>query len=267
MGTYELGIIGGGNMAQAIVRGAIGSGFLKAGAVVASDVSPAAREAMSRLGARAVADNAEAAGCPRVLLAVKPRQAKDALAAAAGSVSPDATVISIVAGVRAARLDEWLGGRGRLIRVMPNTPVLVGEGMSCVAAGPRATKAGLAWTEALFASAGRTIRVDESLMDAVTAVSGSGPAYVFYLAEAMIAAGVAEGLAEPDARMLAAQTCLGAGKLLAQSGESPQTLRAKVTSPGGTTQRAIETMDAAGVPSALVKAIRSAALRSRELGK
>jgi pyrroline-5-carboxylate reductase len=273
MVNYELGIIGSGNMAQAIVRGATAAGFLKAGAIVASDMAPAAREAMARLGATAVEDNAVPAACPRVLLAVKPQQMKDVLSSlavkpgAGAGVRADATVISIAAGIRTARLDEWLGGRGRIVRVMPNTPMLVGAGMSAVAAGPRATEADLSWTEGLFASSGRTVRVGEELMDAVTAVSGSGPAYLFYLAEAMIAAGVAEGLPADIARTLAAQACLGASKLLIESGEAPEALRARVTSPNGTTHRAIETLDAANVKDAFLRAVRAAAERSRELGR
>jgi pyrroline-5-carboxylate reductase len=145
--------------------------------------------------------------------------------------------------------------------------MLVGEGMSALAKGPRATGEDLLWAQKLFASCGRTVVVSEDQLDAVTAVSGSGPAYLFYLAEAMIEAGVAEGLPASTALALAAQTCLGAGRLLLESGEGPEALRARVTSPNGTTQRAIETMDAAGVKPALVEAIRAAAARSRELGK
>ncbi len=150
---------------------------------------------------------------------------------------------------------------------MPNTPMLVGCGASAIAAGPRATEDDLRWTERLFAAGGMTCRVDEGLMDAVTAVSGSGPAYFFYLVEAMIAAGAAEGLPADVAASLAAATCAGAGKMLTETGERPEVLRAKVTSPGGTTQRAIETLQRAGVKDALIAAIRAAAAKSRELGR
>jgi pyrroline-5-carboxylate reductase len=150
---------------------------------------------------------------------------------------------------------------------MPNTPKLVGAGVSAICAGPRATDADLQWTRQLFAASGQVVRVDEPMIDAVTAVSGSGPAYFFYLIEAMIQAGVAEGLPQDIATQLAVATCAGSAKLLAQTGVASHELRAKVTSPKGTTQAAIEAMDAAGVKSALVKAIRAAATRSRELGK
>jgi pyrroline-5-carboxylate reductase len=134
------------------------------------------------------------------------------------------------------------------------------------AAGPRATREDVQWTERLFGSCGRTVVVEESMLDAVTAVSGSGPAYFFYLVEAMIEAGMAEGLDEATARTLAVQTLAGAARLLAETGEPPQVLRARVTSPGGTTQRAIETLESSGVRAALARAVRAAAQRRRELG-
>ena len=267
MSEHELGIIGSGNMAQAIVRGVAVSGFVPPARIVASDVAADQRQRIAELDVTAVEDNAIPAACPRVLLAVKPQVMKAIVQSLAANVPLGTTVISIAAGIKTASLDQWLGGRGRIIRVMPNTPVFVGEGMSAVAAGPRATEQDLQWTEKLFASCGRTVRVGEELMDAVTAVSGSGPAYLFYLVEAMIASGVAEGLSPDTARLLACQACLGASKLLMESGEAPESLRARVTSPNGTTQRAIETMDSAGVKDAMVRAFRAAAARSRELGQ
>jgi pyrroline-5-carboxylate reductase len=266
MGKYELGVIGAGNMAEAVLRGAVRGGVLPAGAVVASDPVPERREILSRgTGVACVEDNLVPAGCPRVLLAVKPRVMPQVLARIAPAVRADATVISIAAGITTASLDRELKGRGRVVRVMPNTPMLVGAGVSAICAGPRATEDDLRWTEKLFSAAGRTCRVDEKLMDAVTALSGSGPAYFFYLVEAMLAAAAQEGMPADVARTLAVHTCAGAAKLLLETGEPPEVLRAKVTSPGGTTQRAIETMEAAGVKEALVRAIRAAASRSREL--
>ena len=268
MARYTLGVIGGGNMAEAILRGVIRSDFLPPESIVVSDPLPARREVMaSDLGVAATADNAAPAACPRILLAVKPQMMAAVLAEIALQVSADATVISIAAGVRTATIDKLLGGRGRIVRVMPNTPMLVGAGASAIAAGPRTTKEDIDWADKLFAASGHTCRVEESMMDAVTAVSGSGPAYFFYLIEAMIAAGVAEGLPQNIAAALAIHTCVGAGKLLLETGEKPEALRAKVTSPNGTTQRAIETMETAGVKDALIAGVRAAAARSRELGK
>ena len=266
MTDYQLGVIGAGNMAEAIVRGAISAGVIDPKAIVVSDPAEARREVFAGMGVAAVDDNATPAACERVLLAVKPQVMAEVLAGVAGAVGEDATVISIAAGVRTDFIRDKLGRRGRIVRVMPNTPMLVGAGVSALCKGPGATDADLAWAERLFAACGQTVRVDEPMMDAVTAVSGSGPAYFFYLVEALVAAGVAEGLAPEAALKLAVQTCRGAGELLARSGESPEALRAKVTSPGGTTQAAIESMESAGVKDALVAAVRRAAARSRELG-
>ena len=268
MGKYELGVIGAGNMAEAALRGAIESGFISAGRIVASDPDPARRERLgAELAIACVTDNASAAACDRILLAVKPQVMADVLVEISPCVGEGATVVSVAAGITTAFLDASLGGKGRIVRVMPNTPMLVGAGISAVAAGPRAADHDLEWTRRLFAASGRALVVEEEMMDAVTAVSGSGPAYFFYLIEAMVAAGVAEGLPPEVALELAGQTCAGAGRLMTRTGEAPDLLRARVTSPGGTTQRAVETLDAAGVKDKLVRAVRAAAQRSRELGK
>jgi len=268
MPSHQLGVIGAGNMAEALLRGAISADVLDAGAVVVSDPDASRRELFTReLGVTAVEDNTTPAACSAVLLAVKPQVMGAVLAEVAGAVGADATVVSIAAGVRTQFISDNLAGKGRIVRVMPNTPMLVGAGVSALCKGPGASDAELARAQKLFAACGRTVRVDEPMIDAVTAVSGSGPAYFFYLVEAMIAAGVAEGLDEPVARELAVQTCRGAGELLAATGEAPEALRARVTSPGGTTQAALEMMESAGVQDALVAAVRRAAERSRELGK
>jgi pyrroline-5-carboxylate reductase len=268
MAEYQLGVIGAGNMAEAVLRGAISSNFVDHNAVVASDPVFERRQAFTRdLGVTTVAENATPAGCPRVLLAVKPQVMAAVLEEIAAIVRPDSTVISIAAGIRTEFIASRLGRRGHVVRVMPNTPMLVGAGASALCKGPGATGADLAWAERLFAVCGQTVRVAEEMMDAVTAVSGSGPAYFFFLVEAMIAAGVAEGLAPEVAAQLAIHTCRGAGEMLARTGERPEVLRAKVTSPGGTTQAAMESLASAKVKEALVAAIRRAAQRSRELGK
>lgn len=266
MTDYQLGVIGAGNMAEAIVRGGASAGVIDPKAIVVSDPAADRRELFAGMGVAAVADNAAPAACGRVLLAVKPQVMAEVLAGVAEAVGDDATVISIAAGIRTDFIWEKLGRRGRIVRVMPNTPMLVGAGISALCKGPTATDADLAWAERLFAASGQTVRVDEPMIDAVTAVSGSGPAYFFYLVEAMVTAGVAEGLSPDAALKLAVQTCRGAGELLARSGEPPEALRAKVTSPGGTTQAAIESMESAGVKDALVAAVRRAAARCRELG-
>ena len=267
-GRIELSIVGAGNMAEALLRGALSAGVLDREGVLVSDPQRQRRELFVReLGVRALDDNRAVADAPRLLLAVKPQTIATVLEEMSPLIWADALIVTIAAGIRTSFLASRLDGRGRIVRVMPNTPMLVGAGTSAICPGPGATDADLDWVEKLFAACGRTVRVEEEMMDAVTAVSGSGPAYFFYLVETMVAAGVAEGLSEAVAMQLAVETCRGAGELLARSRQRPEALRAKVTSPGGTTQAAIESMESAGVRAALVAAIRRAAERSRELGK
>ncbi len=300
MADHELAFIGAGNMAEAIARGVIAAGLIGGGRMIAADPVAARRQVFDGLGAATTADNAAAArSAARLLLAVKPQHMNDVLAELAGAVSPDALVISIAAGVSTAKIEAGLAGQVperspagfpppdpnqsppapmpnaqcpmpafRVVRVMPNTPMLVGCGMSGLARGRHASDADLDWARRLFEAAGETVVLaDEDLINAVTAVSGSGPAYFFYLIEWMVAAGVDEGLHPEDALKLAAQTCAGAAKLLAESGEDPRELRRRVTSPGGTTQAAVDLLDARGVAEAIRDAVRAAAARSRELGK
>ena len=263
---YELGVIGAGNMAMAILRGVVKSGYLDRNSIVAYD-PVIAREQMLAIELGILCDNSMTGSCPHVLIAVKPNVVPDVLDEIRPVVGDGATIISIAAGVRTSFIDERLGGKGRIVRVMPNTPMLVGEGMSAIAAGPRASNEDVHWTQRLFSASGLTVVMKEELIDAVTAVSGSGPAYFFYLIEAMTAAGVAEGIDPEVAEMLATRTCIGAGQLLAETRKSPEALRKQVTTPGGTTERAIRMMEAGEVKETLIAAIRAAAERSRELGK
>lgn len=213
-----------------------------------------------------VTGNAEAvADADVVLLVVKPQDVPALLEEIAGSVRPTATVVSLAAGIRIDAMTAALPAGVAVVRAMPNTPALVGEGMFGVSPGPSVTDEQLAAVVSLLGSGGRVVVVDESRQDAVTAVSGSGPAYVFYLAEAMIAGGVAEGLDVETARTLAAQTLVGAAKLLAESGETADELRRRVTSPNGTTHAAITTFDERGVKDGLVAGVAAAAARSAEL--
>jgi len=267
MADRQLGVIGAGNMAEALLRGALSAGVLSADAVVVSDPDPARRGLFAdQLGVEAVDDNAVPGSCPRVLLAVKPQVMPDVLASIADVLNADTLVVSIAAGIKTAFLHAGLGGVGRIVRTMPNTPMLVKAGISALCPGPGATEDDLAWAEGLLGTCGKTVRVEEPMMDVVTAVSGSGPAYFFYLVEAMAAAAEAEGMDAKTALALAVETCVGAGRLLVDSGHPPEVLRAKVTSPGGTTQAAIESLESAGVKPALIAAVRRAAQRSRELG-
>lgn len=267
--SYELAFIGAGNMAEAIARGVLRAGVLKADQMVAADIAPARRELFSKqLAISAVEDPAQAArGAKIILLAVKPQQMKTALAAMGPALASDVLIISIAAGISCSFIEKNLpAGNWRIIRTMPNTPMLVGEGMVAMAAGRHAAAGDMAAARRIFESAATVIEVTEDQLDAVTAVSGSGPAYFFFLIEQMIAAGVELGLTPEQAHTLATRTAAGAAKMLATSTDSPGELRRKVTSPGGTTQAAIETMQQRQVPESIVAAIRRAAERSKELG-
>lgn len=208
---------------------------------------------------------AAARGADVLLVAVKPQDVPDLLAEVRPEVASGAVVVSLAAGVRTAVIEAALEPGVAVVRAMPNTPALVGEGMFGVSAGASAAAEQVDDVVSLLATAGDVVVVEEKHQDAVTAVSGSGPAYVFYLAEAMVAAGAAEGLDEQVARRLAAQTLKGAAALLTTGDDGPADLRRKVTSPNGTTAAAIESFDASGVRDALVDGIRAAARRSAEL--
>jgi len=264
---WDLGFIGAGNMAEALCRGVISAGLFPAERIAAGDPSEARRRLFAEtLGVHALDDNAAVVnGSPTVVLAVKPQAMDDVLAEIGPLLGPERLVISIAAGVRIARIEAACRPGCRVVRVMPNTPLLVSAGMSALAAGTHAGADDLEAAARLFRCAGEAVFVDETALDAVTAVSGSGPAYFFYLVEAMIEAGVAEGLERDLAAKLAARTLLGAGQLLAESPHEAAELRRRVTSPGGTTEAAVGVMREKGVREALVAAVRRAAERSREL--
>jgi pyrroline-5-carboxylate reductase len=211
-----------------------------------------------------------AVGADGVVLAVKPADAEAACRAiaSAGAGWGGATrVLSIAAGVPTARLQEWLGDGVPVVRAMPNTPALVGAGAAAIAAGTSAGDADLDWAEGVLRAVGAVERVPEKLLDAVTGLSGSGPAYVFLVAEALVEAGVLNGLPRSTANVLAIQTLLGSARLLAESGDSPEALRAAVTSPGGTTAAGLRILENHGVRSAFLEAVTAATERSRELGR
>ena len=260
--------IGGGNMARSLIGGLVERGMPAARVHVAEPVE-ALREALYRdFGVQAHADAQAAAGQASTwVLAVKPqvmRSVCEGLAALAQARRP--LVVSIAAGITASQLDRWLGGGQTVVRTMPNTPALLGAGITGLFAGAGVSAAQRAQAQALLEAAGPTVWIeDEALMDAVTAVSGSGPAYVFLLAEAMIEAGIAQGLPSEAASALARQTVLGAALMLTRQDEPPEVLRARVTSPGGTTQAAIETFEAGGFRELVARAIDAATRRGREL--
>ncbi|MHB1332372.1 MAG: pyrroline-5-carboxylate reductase [Sulfuriferula sp.] len=259
--------IGGGNMATALIAGLLRQGH------AAEQISVVEHNAEVR--ARLAADFqvttyaqlcAEAVIADAVVLAVKPQQLKEA-AQALSPLLATQLVVSIAAGVRARTLSAWLMGYANVVRSMPNTPAMIGAGVTALYALPAVQPAQHQMAETILKSAGSVLWVDdEALMDAVTAVSGSGPAYVFYFIEAMQQAALELGLDADAARQLALETMLGSAQLAAGSSEDAATLRARVTSKAGTTERALQRMDDAGVKTAIVGAIHAAAERSAELG-
>lgn len=265
-----LGLLGAGQMAEALLRGVLKAKLLPPERVVACDVSVARRELFAReLGVRAVESaRVVTQAADLLVLCVKPQQADAVLGEIAPAFRADRQVLaSIAAGVPTARIEKLLPAGARVVRVMPNTPMLVGLGASGLCAGRHAREEDLARVEALLGAASLVLRVEEPLLDAVTGLSGSGPAYLFYLVEAMAEAGEAEGLARAQALKLAARTCLGAARMLEETGLPPEELRKRVTSPNGTTQAAVTLLDKDEVKKKLVAAVRRAAERSRELGR
>ena len=260
--------IGGGNMARAIIGGLLNKGFAPE-AIGVVEVSPEARERLQReLRVRCFGSPEQATPFGDLLvMAVKPQQ----MHAAAGQVAPAFSgqlVVSIAAGTRLADLSRWLGGHRLLVRCMPNTPALIGAGVTAVYAAPGVSEAQRASAAQVLEAVGMVLWVkDEGLLDPVTAVSGSGPAYVYYFIEAMQQAATELGLSPEQARTLSLQTFLGAARLAAGSPEPVSVLRERVTSKGGTTEAALASMAADQVREAIVRAIRAASERGRQLGE
>jgi pyrroline-5-carboxylate reductase len=259
--------IGGGNMATAIIGGLLQRGWDKA-ALAAVEILPAAREKLTQsYGIRThAAIDAQALAADCVVLAIKPQQMHEV----AGALAPlikNALIVSIAAGIRAGDLQRWLNGHARIVRVMPNTPALVLAGVSGLYALPEVSNEDRTTAASILSAVGETVWVEkETDIDTVTAVSGSGPAYVFYFIEALEQAGREMGLSAAAAKQLALATFTGASKLAAQSSEDAAVLRARVTSKGGTTERALASMESAQVKAAIIRAVKAAEARSRELG-
>ena len=262
-----IAFIGGGNMARSLIGGLVAQGRA-AGSIRVAEPVDALRDALAKdFGVAVFATAGEAAaGASTVVLAVKPQVMRAVCGDLAGVAPADALVVSIAAGITSAQIDRWLGGGRAIVRAMPNTPSLIGQGVTGLFATGAVTPAQRQRAAALLESGGPTTWIDdEALMDAVTAVSGSGPAYVFLLAEAMQAAAERQGLPPDAASLLVRQTIAGAAAMLVQAGEPAPVLRARVTSPGGTTQAAVETLQAGGFAALLDRAIERATQRGREL--
>jgi pyrroline-5-carboxylate reductase len=260
-----IAIFGAGVMGETLLAGLLRSGRSAEDLLIAERRTDRADELREKYGVDAV-DNADAAAKADVLLlVVKPQDMGDLLGEISGRVHPGKLVVSLAAGVTTSYVESRLPDGVAVVRVMPNTPALVDEGIAAISAGTNCSDDDLAVAEELLSANGRVVRVPEKQQDAVTAVSGSGPAYVFLVVEAMIEAGVHLGLPRPTATELAVQTLVGSGKLLRETGEHPALLRERVTSPGGTTAAALGELEAHGLRAAFLAALEAAATRSREL--
>lgn len=258
-------IIGAGVMGESILAGLLRAGHDPATVLVGEKRAERAAELTARYGVRVLANREAAAGASTVLLVVKPGDLVGVLDEVADTLNPGVLVVSLAAGVTLATIEARLPAGVSAARVMPNTPALIGEGMAALSPGTHCTAEQLDTAEALLAVSGRVVRVEERQMDAVTAVSGSGPAYLFYVADAMIEAGVHLGLSRDVAAELATQTLTGAALMLRETGESAVVLRERVTSPAGTTAAALRTLDDRGVRAAFLAAVEAARDRSLEL--
>ena len=265
----KIAIIGGGKMGEVLAAGVISGKLLSPGDVTVTDILP---ERLSHLRdkykVQATADNVKAVkGADLVILAVKPQSMSEVLKGLSPSMDKGKLIVSIAAGITIDFIQSHLKKGMRIVRVMPNTPALIGEGAAALAAGGSATAEDLQTARAIFDAVGTTVLVKEDLMDTVTGLSGSGPAYGFIIIDALSDAGVLMGLPRDIAQKLAAQTLLGAAKLYLATGKHPGELRDMVTSPGGTTIAGIKALEHGGLRAALISAVESATLRSRELGK
>lgn len=267
--SLSIGFLGAGKMATALAKGFLNAGLLDAGNLVASDPFAPAREAFEReTGATVTEDNRVVLEKSRVIiLAVKPGQVADMLREVQDTVSADHLFISIAAGVTTAKIESALPTGARVIRVMPNTPALVGESASGYARGREATSADSELAGRLLGAVGVAFEVGEPLLDAVTGLSGSGPAYVYQIIEALSDGGVAAGLPRDTATKLAAQTLLGGARMVLETGIHPGQLKDMVTSPGGTTIEGIHALEQGGLRATLMNAVRAASDKSRQLGQ
>jgi pyrroline-5-carboxylate reductase len=264
-----LGFIGGGNMAAALVKGLLHANVVPAESIIVSDVKQERLDMLrEKHGVRTTTDNHELVRVADVVvLSVKPQVIDKVLGAIGSDIQPSQLVISVAAGVPVSAMEARLPEGARVVRTMPNTPATVDAGATAIAAGTHATDEDLEVARALFAAVGRVVTLDESLLDAVTGLSGSGPAYVMLMIEALADGGVKVGLHRDTALLLAAQTVYGSAKLLLDTGEHPGRLKDMVTSPGGTAIAGLHTLESGGLRRTLIDAVEAATTRAAALGE
>lgn len=262
----KLAIIGFGHMGSAIIAGGISAGALKANEVTAADMLEPNLENAKKLGIKVTGDNKTAVnGAEAVILAVKPNNLSELAKEIKDSVSKNAVIVSICAGKQIKTIAELFGAEAKIIRVMPNTPALVGEGMTALCANENVTEKELDSIKQIFESFGKAEVLSEELFDCVTAVSGSGPAYVYAFIDALRKYAVGAGMSEDAAKVFAAQTTLGAAKMALLSDESPEELKKKICTPGGTTVEAVKVLDDRNFEGTLIDAARACADKSNKL--
>lgn len=264
----QIAFIGGGNMTEALVSGLLKTGQVAPAQIIATDIRPERLEYLARsFSIRVSSDNARAvSGAHMIVLSVEPQILDEVLRGLTPSLDPDVLIVSVAAGYPLSRLNRVLARTGRSVRAMPNTPSIVGRGATALALSPDLSPQDIARATALFESVGSVTVVEERLMDAVTGLSGSGPAYVFLIIEALADGGVKAGLPRPVAATLAAQTVLGAATMVLETGLHPAELKDRVASPGGTTIAGLHALEQGGLRAALMSAVEAAAERSTELG-
>ncbi len=264
----KIGFIGSGNMAAAIIKGVIQAGVILPENVVSSDILEDRRRLLSDShGIATTPDNIDLTSrSDIVVLAVKPQSVGPVLKEIAAAVDKSKLIVSIAAGVTLEDIESRLSTGSRAVRVMPNTPALIGEGVTAISPGSNATKKDLNVAGKIFDAVGQTVMVEEKHMDAATGLSGSGPAYVFLMIDALIDGGVKVGLDRDTARTMAVQTVFGSAKMLLETGEHPAILKDRVTSPGGTTITGLHVMEAGNIRGVIIDAVEAATNRSRELG-
>lgn len=269
LANHSIGFIGAGNMAEALIRGLVRGGHVPANKITASGPRrDRLDELSSSYGIAATIDNSELARTADLLvLSVKPQILDKVLREVGEQIRPGTLVVSIAAGVSIESIEAVVGDGVRVVRAMPNTPALVGAGATAIAAGKHARPADLATAKAVFDAVGVTVVLDEHHLDAVTGLSGSGPAYIFLILEALSDAGVKVGLSRRNAQLLAAQTVLGSAKMLLETDEHVGRLKDMVTSPGGTAIAGLHTLEEGGLRTTLINAVETATKRARELGR
>ncbi len=267
--TNTIGFIGGGQMGEALIKGLINTGLYQTQDIFVAEPRPERREFLNKTYGINTFDKSKLVwqSCKTVFLAVKPQVMSKVITSSKQDIGTDHLIISIAAGIPISAYEKWLDNKHKIIRVMPNTPALVLEGAAAICGNSQVSKEELEMATVIFDAVGKSVILEEHFIDAVTGLSGSGPAYVFTFIEALIDGGLKTGLARNVAETLAIQTVLGSVKLMQETKEHPAILRAKVTSPGGTTIAGLHVLERGGFRGLIMDAVEAGTKRSTELGK